>query len=348
MSLESLLLPHRPALEARLGALLTALPQRYVVKSDPADARGEVAGEVALHAMIGAQLESGGKRLRGLLPVALVVAAGGEPAAALEFGAAVELIHNGTLVHDDIQDGDHMRRGRPTLWTQQGVAQAINAGDALLVGPLAWLLRAEAIPPAVRPALCAVLAEALFETIRGQVADLALRELAAPTLDDMAAVHLAKTGPLFGACCAGAVHLLGGTAESVAHALDLGRELGLAFQIRDDLLDFAGTKGRGAAGADLREGKLTWPVLAAVRVAPEQESATLRKLLARAAAGDALRHDEVARWVAWTGLHGGGVAAEQALADCLAASRLAASAAFGAKGAVVIGLLCDRLARLDG
>ena len=84
------------------------------------------AGQDLLTAMCRDQLASGGKRLRALLTPALVAAEHGPVDAARVFGAGVELIHNGTLVHDDIQDGDTLRRGRPTLWTQFGVAQGIN------------------------------------------------------------------------------------------------------------------------------------------------------------------------------------------------------------------------------
>ncbi len=164
MDFDALLEPHRNELEFKLNARMLPLAR---------------AGSARLQDMASDQLRSGGKRLRGLLPVALVQAGQGPMAAAFELGACIEWVHNGTLVHDDIQDGDELRRGQPTLWTIHGIAQAINAGDAMLVGPLAALLRAEAIPPDLRAPLAGLLADALLETIHGQVADLALRDLEA-------------------------------------------------------------------------------------------------------------------------------------------------------------------------
>ncbi len=306
------------------------------------------AGQELLTAMCRDQLASGGKRLRALLTPALVAAADGPVAAARIFGAGVELIHNGTLVHDDIQDGDTLRRGRPTLWTQFGVAQGINAGDALLMGAVAGVLRAAEIPEDLRASLGALLAEALCETIRGQVADLALRDLRQPALQDIESVHLAKTGPLFSACFVGAVRLLRRGPAAERAAFELGREVGLAFQIRDDLLDLLGTKGRGEAGADLREGKPTWPVLVALRDVPGAEADAVRALLHNATQGSPPADAEIARAVAWVRAVGGQTTAEAHLTATLNRAKTAALHAFSADSAVVALALCDRLARLDG
>lgn len=347
MSFDQYFLRHAAALEAlleRWNAAPAALgrPQRYAhpLGSDPA-------GRALLAAMVQQQLRSGGKRLRGLLPVALVDAAGGDAAAALVLGAAVEVVHNGTLAHDDVQDGDRLRRGVPTLWTSVGEAQAINAGDAMLTAPLAQLLAAAELPAAQRAPLALLLADAIVETIRGQVADLGLRDLTAPTLDDLMAVHLAKTGPLFGACLAGAAALLGAGPEALQACHRAARHLGLAFQLRDDLLDVLGTKGRGAAGADLQEGKWTAPMLLAAAGDP-RGAAEVAGDLRRAAAGEVLGPERVAQWVAWA-RHHGGVEATQALLDQqLAAFAQAAAEALPAPCQPVLAALEARLMRADG
>lgn len=347
MSFEQYFLGHAAALEAELAAQNAApralgRPQRYAHPqgSDPA-------GRAALAQMVEQQLRSGGKRLRGLLPVALVAAAGGDAAAALAVGAAVEAVHNGTLAHDDLQDGDRLRRGVPTLWTQVGAAQAINAGDAMLVAPVAQLLAAAAVPAPLRAPLGLLLADAIVETIRGQVADLGLRDLPAPTLDDLMAVHLAKTGPLFGACLASAALLLGADDEALQACHRAARHLGLAFQLRDDLLDVLGTKGRGAAGADLQEGKWTAPMLLAAPHDP-QGAAALASDLRAAADGQALPAEQVARWLAWARQHGG-VEASQALLDQeLAAFAQAGAQALPAACQPVLQALAERLMRADG
>ena len=341
MSLEQLTEPFLHDLED-LALNLLQLPQPHV----PAGVT-HPAGQDLLQAMLRDQMASGGKRLRALLTPAMVAAEGGPVAAAQVYGAAAELLHNGTLVHDDIQDGDTLRRGRPTLWTQFGVAQGINAGDGFLVGAVAAVLRAPEIADDLRAPLAGLLADALFETIRGQVADLALRDLPRPTLLDVASVHLAKTGPLFSACFAGAVVLLRLGPDALAAAFAAGKEIGLAFQIRDDLLDLLGTKGRADAGADLKEGKPTWPVLAAMRDVPGDEADRVAQLLRHATQGSPPSENDVARAVAWVRDVGGEATARRDLADALARAR-AAGDALPAGCSAVIHALCARLELLDG
>jgi geranylgeranyl pyrophosphate synthase len=340
--LEALIAPFLPDCE-ELALDLLHLPQPHV----PAGV-DRPAGQDLLTAMCRDQFASGGKRLRALLTPALVAAANGPVEAARVFGAAVELIHNGTLVHDDIQDGDTLRRGRPTLWTQFGVAQGINAGDALLMGAVAAVLRSGVVPEDLRASLGGLLAEALCETIRGQVADLALRDLPEPSLQDVESVHLAKTGPLFSACFVGAVRLLRRDLAAEQAAYVLGREIGLAFQIRDDLLDLLGTKGRGDAGADLREGKPTWPVLVALRDAPGAEADGIRALLKNATQGSPPSDADVSHAVAWVREVGGEDTARRHLSETLDSAKSAALQAFSEESAVVALALCERLARLDG
>lgn len=190
MSLDAYLAPHRAGLEARAENLVD-FPQKFVAADD-----AQPIGQAQLLQMVREQLHTGGKRLRALLTPAMVAAAGGPIEAARDFGACVELVHNGTLVHDDIQDNDRLRRGQPTLWTTHGMPQAINAGDAMLVGPLAALLIAPQIELRHRLELANVLAHALMETVRGQVADVALHGTQRPTRQQIEAVHLGKTGPL--------------------------------------------------------------------------------------------------------------------------------------------------------
>lgn len=343
MSLERMLAPWRDACDDRALQLLHFAHQHVHRPT-----QGPLAGEVQLGDMSQEALAAGGKRLRALLVPALVHAGGGPAEAALDLGACIELIHNGTLVHDDIQDGDRLRRGLPTLWTTRGVPQAINAGDYLLVGAIGAVLRAERLPGHLRPVLAQLLADALLETIRGQVADIALRDHPQPGLDDLAAVHVAKTGPLFAACLVGSAHLLGLEAPHLQAARTLGTELGLAFQVRDDLLDVLGVKGRGEAGADLREGKPTFPVLLALEDAEPERITSLHRLLRAAHAGSPPSPPEVAQWVAWVRQRGGVEATQLYLEAVLQRSRQLGQAAFPGPAAQVVDALCDRLARLDG
>ena len=297
--------------------------------------------------LLDTHMQTGGKRLRGLLPMLVVEAEGGDAVAARRFGAAVEAIHNGTLVHDDIQDRDTLRRGLPTLWTQVGVPQAINIGDIMLIAPVAGLLADSAFPDALARGLAGALSGALVETIRGQVADVNLRDKAGVTLEELSAIACAKTSPLFAAALQGSCMILGKSQSQIDAAGTCGHRLGLAFQVRDDLLDALGTKGRGNAGSDLREGKPTWPLLAAAAGADEAELEPLKQLLRDAAAGTPPADEDVLKWVQWTHDRGGVDKAREALGEALAEARELATRAFDG-GESVVADLCDRLARLDG
>ena len=121
--------------------------------------------------MVREHLGAGGKRLRARLAIAACQALGGRAEDAIDWAAAVELLHNASLVHDDIQDGDRTRRGKPALWARYGPAQAINTGDVLLMLPFRAL---RTYPAEVQAALVQILAEYGESTARGQIRELAL------------------------------------------------------------------------------------------------------------------------------------------------------------------------------
>ncbi|MFF8654736.1 family 2 encapsulin nanocompartment cargo protein polyprenyl transferase [Streptomyces huasconensis] len=208
---------------------------------------------------------SAGKAIRPALVLAAVQALGGEPATAVRAATAVELIHNFTLVHDDVMDRDATRRHRPTAWSVFGVTDAILVGDALQA--LAQRLLAEDPHPAA-PAAAARLARCVVELCAGQHADCALegRGPDEVTLDECLAMAEAKTGALLGCACAlGALYAGGGPEE--VDALDgFGREAGLAFQLIDDVIGIWGDPGHTGkpAGADLTARKKSLPVVAAL------------------------------------------------------------------------------------
>ncbi|MEC8424852.1 MAG: polyprenyl synthetase family protein, partial [Myxococcota bacterium] len=122
--------------------------------------------------MVQEHLGTGGKRLRARLALAAATALGVGPGARA-WAEAVELLHNATLIHDDIQDGDRVRRGQPTTWVRHGVAQAINAGDLMLMLPFLAISRGD-VPVPVQAALSACLAEQAAATVRGQTDELHL------------------------------------------------------------------------------------------------------------------------------------------------------------------------------
>jgi len=217
--------------------------------------------------------EATGKRIRPLL-VLLTTAASvhetdgtdaGDWQTALPAAAAVELIHNFSLVHDDIQDHSEKRRGRPTLWVKWGIPQAINAGDALFV--LANQAAADLINhhPAERVVKAAqILQNTSLDLTRGQFMDISYEKRTDLGVEDYWPMISGKTAALLSGCCAiGA--LLGGADEPTQDAYrSFGHYLGLAFQVQDDILGIWGNDtvtGKSTA-SDLLEGKKSLPVLA--------------------------------------------------------------------------------------
>ncbi|MFD7130047.1 family 2 encapsulin nanocompartment cargo protein polyprenyl transferase [Streptomyces sp. NPDC059894] len=208
-----------------------------------------------------------GKAIRPALVLTAADALGGPAAraAAVPAAAAVELIHNFTLLHDDVMDRDTTRRHRPTAWTVFGDADAILAGDALQALALGRL--AEDPHPASAAAV-ARLAACVVELCAGQQADTAMEKRAPTevTLDEVLTMAEAKTGALLGCACAlGALYA--GAPEADVEALDaFGRQAGLAFQFIDDVIGLWGDPRRTGkpAGADLAARKKSLPVVAAL------------------------------------------------------------------------------------
>ncbi len=206
--------------------------------------------------------DNGGKYLRGCLALWAAAQRGGDARDALPAAAAVEWIHNFTLVHDDIQDGDHERRHRPTVWAVWGSAQAINAGDGMHAVAYRALLTGRGRHRA-RLRAAAAINEALLAVIEGQCLDLDLEGRIDTTVATYLRLARAKTGALIGAALeAGA--LMGGADAACATLLRrAGIELGVAFQVRDDWLGIWGDStvtGKGSGG-DLARRKITYPVV---------------------------------------------------------------------------------------
>ena len=231
------------------------------------------AGERLERAGVMAQehLASGGRRIRARLALAATAVLGGSAERAVPWAAAVELLHNATLVHDDIQDGDRVRRGAPTTWVRHGVPQAINAGDLMLMLPFV-ALDGGVLPVEAQAGLSAALARNAVRVVRGQAEEMDM--LSAGHLSRVAWERCArgKTGALFGLPVEGAALVAGRTA---AQAAALGRpfgELGLLYQLQDDVVDLYGDKGRGERGSDLKEGKVSALVAAHLERWPEDRA----------------------------------------------------------------------------
>lgn len=218
-----------------------------------------------------------GKRIRPLLCLLACAAAGGDWRQAVPAAAAIEIIHNFSLVHDDIEDASPTRRGRATVWTLWGQPQAINTGDAMFALAhlsLVRLVECGVAPPVVVRALRRF-DETCVALTRGQYADMSFETQPAVTVDDYLAMITGKTAVLV-ALCAELGALVGGADdERVAHFAAYGLELGLAFQIQDDLLGIWGDEqliGKSTA-TDITTRKKTLPVLYGL-----ERSAALRDL----------------------------------------------------------------------
>ena len=207
-------------------------------------------------------LLAGGKRIRPVLALEFARLAGiADWRDALPAACAVELVHTYSLIHDDLpcMDDDDLRRGKPTNHKVYGETLAVLAGDALQPEAFRLILTAPALDDQRRTACALTLAEAAGAD--GMVAGQVLDTLHAPrTRQELTQVHHLKTGAMIAGACRLGVQAGGGGAELLAAAETYGRELGLAFQIRDDLLDVVGnadTFGK-PIGSDAEEGKVTF------------------------------------------------------------------------------------------
>ena len=263
---------------------------------------------------------SAGKAIRPALTLLCAQAVGGAPADAVGAAVAVELVHNFSLMHDDVMDSDQMRRHRPTTWFVFGVNQAILGGDAMMAAAFQALVAGtDGIPDPVTAV--DVLAQCVSDLCEGQSADLSFEERSDVDVDEYLSMTRGKTGALLGASCElGA--LMGGADPVRREAMRrFGEHLGLAFQLVDDLLGIWGdvaVTGK-PAGADLVRRKQSYPVVAALR-SRLPVAAELAELYARP---EELTSDQVALAALLVERAGGRDAtvrhAEQQLAVALAA-----------------------------
>jgi geranylgeranyl diphosphate synthase type I len=232
-----------------------------------------------------------GKFLRAALTLASAEAVGAVSGEVVGCAAAVELIHNFSLLHDDVMDGDEMRRGRPAAWNVFGIARAVLAGDALLV--LAFRQLREAGGDKWFAVGLAELSATLLELLAGQCADLAFESRQDVDLTECLAMAGGKTGSLMAAACALGAMAGGASDKQTAALREFGLHLGIAFQLLDDLLGIGGEAKRTGkpVGADLVRRKKSLPVVAAIAGGTEAG----RSLAVMMSSTTALDQDDVAR-----------------------------------------------------
>jgi geranylgeranyl diphosphate synthase, type I len=225
-------------------------------------------GNPKVGAIAGEHIANGGKRLRARLALFGVRALGGPTTSGIGWGAACELLHNASLIHDDLQDGDRLRRGRPALWARHGAAQAINAGDLCIALGYA-AIGAVPVDDATRWRLTSTMTTAARRIVSGQADELGLLSARLPDWADYAACVEGKTSALFSLPIEGAALIAGRERAEAAALADACRPLGLLFQIQDDILDLYGDNGRDRPGSDLAQaGKATAFVVEHLRLHP--------------------------------------------------------------------------------
>lgn len=184
------------------------------------------------------------------------------------WGAAVELVHNATLVHDDIQDGDEVRRGQATTWVVHGENQAINLGDHLLMAATQAIDFVDCSPER-KWYLSRCLSRRSCATVGGQVLDLSLSPESEWSWDAYLRVVTGKTGHLLALPVEGALILAGFSPDEAQHVADLFLDVGVLYQLQDDVLDIFGDKQRDVSACDLYEGKVSALVIADSILHPE-------------------------------------------------------------------------------
>lgn len=228
-------------------------------------------------------IKAGGKRLRPYLTLKACEAVGGNKADAIPFAAALEVLHNFTLVHDDIMDNDSKRRGNPTVHTEYGTSVAICAGDLLFAKVYDSMIR---YAPKDMPAeiILTCVENATTATIlicEGQTLDVLFPESQEVSEEDYIFMVEGKTSALFKACSEIGAIVGRGTDEQVKALGRFAWDAGIAFQIVDDILGIMAdeeTLGK-PVGSDLREGKQTLIIIHALRTGSPEQKAVLMKVL---------------------------------------------------------------------
>jgi geranylgeranyl diphosphate synthase, type I len=264
-----------------------AIKKKLVDSAKPVDAfideiltprRPKILYEASRHLVL-----AGGKRLRPFLTLKACEAVGGDPMKAIPYAAAFEILHNFTLVHDDVMDNDPLRRGAPTVHTRWGVPMAICAGDLLFAKVFeAMAVYAPKNLSAKRVNACIAKAtEATIELCEGQVLDVSFPNTEDVSEEDYITMVGGKTSALFKACAEVGAIVGGGKARQVNALGRFAWDAGIAFQIMDDYLGAtADEKTLGKpVGSDIREGKKTIIMIHALRKAkPKQRERILAVL----------------------------------------------------------------------
>jgi geranylgeranyl diphosphate synthase type I len=212
--------------------------------------------------------ERAGKRIRPLVCLLVCSAAGGEWRWALPAAAAIELLHNFSLIHDDIEDNSATRRGRPTVWSLWGIPQAINAGDSMFALAYYALTRLSRIhlPSHAIAQIWQIFTEACIHLTKGQHLDMLYETQHHVSVDDYLKMIAGKTAALLAATTQIGAIVGGADEETETHYGAFGRNVGLAFQVYDDVLGIWGDENKTgkSTASDILARKKTLPILYAL------------------------------------------------------------------------------------
>lgn len=262
--LTELLERYRPLLLAEMSA---TLEDEALASADVRPLYGWMRYHLGWENRAGASIDtrSAGKLLRPLAVLLTSEACDGEVAQAMPAAAAVELIHNFSLLHDDIEDGSERRRGRQTVWTFAGTPQAINTGDGVYALARLAMHRLVDCDVDAPDAINAMreLDRACLRLVEGQYLDISFEDRSGVTTAEYLAMTRGKTAALFAASFAIGAQLAGSAATTIDSFRAFGLRVGIAFQAIDDILGIWGdpeTTGK-PVGDDLRTRKITYPVV---------------------------------------------------------------------------------------
>ena len=240
-------------------------------------------------------LSHSGKQLRPLLAIlfARLCNGGCSSEATIRYAAAAELLHNATLLHDDVADDSSQRRGMPTIMSLMGPSVSVLVGDYWLVKAMQLILQsAETDVRTIK-----IFSKTLSDLAEGEMLQLQKAQTGDTTEEDYIRIIYNKTASLFEAACFSAAVSVGADASAEKAALDYSVALGLAFQIKDDILDYDGTESVGKPlGVDILEQKITLPLLGALAEVSPEEGARVRALVSDIAGHPEYR-DEIVRFV---------------------------------------------------
>ena len=232
-----------------------------------------------LYDAAGHLIVNGGKRLRPYMVIRSCQILGGKSSTAIIAASAVEMVHNFTLVHDDIMDNDEMRHGVPTVHKKFGMPIAILAGDVLFSKAFQIISESKLSPNATTH-LISRLAKACVDVCEGQLLDIKMAdEKRIPTEREYITMIGKKTAALFDVSCAMGAICATNKPKDISNLSAFGRNLGIAFQITDDLIGVMGNPKvtKKPVGNDLREGKKSLPILMAIKLAKGNEKKIILK-----------------------------------------------------------------------